>query len=376
MGAPNDNGGHGTVYLLGSDTLSAGSYDVSSVADAYILGSGSEQLGAALAAADLDADVRDELVVGAPENGSLNGAVYLFEGTLSGALTTADAALTLTGDVPLMEFGASLSAAPFTASQGALLIGGPYDSGAAYLFLDPLSDCSGCGFASDANSIFLGESTGDNAGSAVAVAGDVTCDGNADFLIGAPNHNGGDGAAYLMTSDNISAYDMKLSGINGFYTSLGSSVVGLGDVDNDGCDDFAVGAPGDLSAVFVYLGDSSIDTGVTPERVRLLGSSDGTGTNVNSAGDMDNDGIPDLLVGAEDTASLIYAATLFDGFDVADDAALVLTGVGGSSNAGAAIANIGDVNEDGYGDLLTGAPGTDSPNTDQGAVYLLFGLGL
>ena len=70
------------------------------------------------------------------------------------------------------------------------------------------------------------------------------------------------------------------------------------------------------------------------------------------------------------------AATLFDGFDVADDSAVVVTGVGGSSDAGAALTNIGDVNEDGYADLFIGAPGTDSPNTDQGATYLLFGLGL
>jgi hypothetical protein len=135
---------------------------------------------------------------------------------------------------------------------------------------------------------------------------------------------------------------------------FGSSVAHGGDVDGDGFGDLVVGAPG-ASAAFVYLGSS---TGLSSTGTRIDGpASSGFGASVASAGDVDGDGFGDLIVGAPEDASAFVFRGSHDGIHT--HASVVLTGAP-ASRFGAAVASAGDVDGDGFGDVVVGAPGGDA----------------
>ena len=136
-----------------------------------------------------------------------------------------------------------------------LLIGGSgadgdaSDSGAAWLFYGPLT---GSLSVSEADARLLGEAEGDLAGQMVAFAGDVDANGASDVLIGAyksdPDGTTDAGSAYLLLGP-ISG-EISLSASDGIFRGgeegayLGSGLSGVGDLDEDGTDDFILGAHG------------------------------------------------------------------------------------------------------------------------------------
>lgn len=176
-----------------------------------------------------------------------------------------------------------------------------------------------------------GAVAGDGIGGAVSGAGDINGDGVADLLLGAPNVDTGgvdSGAAYVVfgrTTGFAATLSLAtLDGDNGFRLQvseasqgLGSSVSAAGDVNGDGFDDlliasqrgFATGAPG---ASYLVFGSSapfdavmSLDALDLADGVRFDGRSAGdlsTGM-VSAAGDVDGDGLDDVLIGAERAAS-------------------------------------------------------------------------
>ena len=139
------------------------------------------------------------------------------------------------------------------------------DAGAAYLFLGSASGVPP-GDLSEADAIFLGDAEDDLAGSAVEEAGDVNGDGLADFLVGAPFHNGA-GAAYLVLGTVSGLPSMILTDANAkiigeaTLDGVGDSL-SAGDVNGDGYDDLLLGADDESTtgygagAAYLVLGAS------------------------------------------------------------------------------------------------------------------------
>jgi hypothetical protein len=252
----------------------------------------------------------------------------------------------------------------------------------------------------NADASFVGEDSGDFSGISVSSAGDVDGDGLGDLLIGAYlNGDGGDdaGKSYLFfgstvsaqlaadptnNSFNLSQADASFVGENGGDKN-GRSVSSAGDVDGDGLGDLLIGANGnddggtDAGKTYLFFGSSIAAGGsfdLSAADASFVGEHefDYSGSSVSSAGDIDGDGVSDLLIGAQGNddsavdsgksylvrASTLAAQLLDDPqttvFSLADiDAAFV--GHDTSEESGQRVASAGDLNGDCRDDLLTWA---------------------
>ncbi len=203
-------------------------------------------------------------------------------------------------------------------------------------------------------------------GGALAPAGDVDADGYADVMIGA----GGDNTARVYTGGmtGLTTAFIALRAPMGVTSSFGTAVAGVGDVNGDELADVVVGAP-DVNSVFVYTGvrTSGAVTLSSATLTRITGpaGSTGFGASVASAGDVNGDGFSDVVVGApgSGTAYVYYGAMA----GIATAPSATLTGPSGV-HFGSVVSSAGDVDGDGFGDVAVGAQG--SP-----AVYVYHGSG-
>lgn len=210
------------------------------------------RFGAAVAGlGDWSGDGRPDFAVGAPDANNSAGLVELF----FGGSASPTLGFTLHGRTAGDNFGSAVAGAGRThgGPRGDLLVGAPFNSdsqvwaGKVYLLL------GGSPPDTIPDMMYAGAAAGDFFGSALAGVGDVDGDGYDDFAIGAPGANDGSsvdvGRAYLFRGGATPPATSTLSVVGTSpYTELGLSVAGVGDVNADGLADWAAGAPGSPDA--------------------------------------------------------------------------------------------------------------------------------
>ncbi|MFT7616406.1 MAG: hypothetical protein ACI97A_000027 [Planctomycetota bacterium] len=225
---------------------------------------------------------------------------------------------------------------------------------------------------------FMGNASFDQFGYSVSCAGDVNGDGFDDVVVGAPFADaGGVNAGNAKILSGIDGTLLHNFDGSGSFTLLGESVSGAGDVNNDGFDDVVVGIRGDATnglgagAARVYSGvDGTI-------LYTFLGDNagDGLGNSVSGAGDANGDGYDDIVVGAtgdDNNGNSSGALRVYSGFD----GNVLFTRFGDSDfcQLGSSVSNAGDVNRDGFADVVTGAPYANANGPTAGLVRVYSGL--
>jgi len=256
------------------------------------------------------------VIVASPGYNNNSGAVMVVSNSPVTNQSLYQADLTFRGP-QYSRTGAAAAAVGDTNGDGHddLLIGSPdhspsdsYRGGTAWLLLGGVS---GTIDSYNAESGFYADSAFDQLGSAVSGIGDVNGDGNADFMIGAPNDDSGhiDGGSVTVIVNNNSTIHTAFGRLLGTsYRELaGSAICNAGDVDGDGLDDALIGAPGsdfggvDNGAVYLVYGSNLEGTQALIDAGEIyLGSNphDVTGHAVSPAGDINNDGHHDFVIGS------------------------------------------------------------------------------
>lgn len=249
----------GEVYVFHGPVL--GDLDVDD-ADATVSGEASgDSAGESLAMGDFNMDGVGDMIIGATGNGG-GGAAYLVLGPVDGDTSLADAeVLKLTGGSSDDVAGVSVALAEGACGPGvpgalvgatdAIVSAATETPGSVYLFCGITTDT----YTSGATARFDGTVIGDQVGYSVAGAGDVNGDSYGDILVGSPGDDTigtSAGMAYLLYGPVEGAYTPTTRDI-AFAAEhagdlLGSAVAGPGDVDADGLDDLLIGAAGELTA--------------------------------------------------------------------------------------------------------------------------------
>jgi hypothetical protein len=279
------------------------------------------------------------------------------------------------------------------------------------------SDIDAATFAWGSNTTgvkITGPTTNSSLGIALA-AGDIDGDGHADLAISAPYASpfrmDSAGIVYVIYGGALSENIDLATWLGDSFPSPGFKIHGsaaqslagkalsvVGDLDGDGMNELAIGAPGYMQtgAVFIVRGaprgqDVNLTAfdGPTTDGVKWVGEAGSLfGMSVSAAADFDGDGLADVIVGAPEAASpgRATAATgvsyvIFGGslahldmaqFQTSDATGVKISGTYGGQRVGDAVAGIGDVNGDGVDDVCVGAP-SDSGN--DGTAFVVFGSG-
>lgn len=254
----------------------------------------------------------------------------------------------LCGQTAGEHFGAAVADAGDIDQDGIpdILIGAPNPSGIGKVYLYSGSDRS---FMHE----FTGENAGDGFGDAVSSAGDVDGDGVIDVMIAASDFDDYRGKVYIFSGADWLILMTKTGAASS--DRLGCSVAGMGDLNDDGHSDVAVGSFGDdgagldRGAVFIYSGaDHAVLRTLTGDAYTEFGFS------IANAGDIDKDGYSDLVVGQPAYLADDGKVFVFNG----NTGALIASFVGAHSAdcLGWSVAGIGDANGDGFDDIVAGIP--------------------
>jgi len=371
VGAYSMNGGPGRAYLYlgGSAGLAASpSWTATGEANGNYFGM------SVAGAGDVNGDGYADVVVGARNYNSSVGKAYLYLGSASGLSATA--LWTATGDASTQYFGGVVAGAGDVNGDGyADVVVGAYGygsyTGRAYLYLG-----QGGGLSSSPAWTATGEVAGDYFAYAAAGAGDVNGDGYSDVVVGAYSSNSQAGKAYVYLGGATGlAASAAWAQAGAAGVRFGTAVATAGDVNGDGYADVVVGASfynSRQGRAYLYLGGAS---GLATSASWTADGEAGSifGAAVAPAGDVNGDGYSDVVVGAQGSGSVLGKAYLYLGSAAGLAATAAWTGSGAATadRYGFAVGG-GDVNGDGYADLLVGAPYN---NTSTGRAYLYGGNG-
>ncbi len=253
--------------------------------------------------------------------------------------------------------------------------------GLVYLYRGGIS-----GLDSEDYTALSGENPSDYFGYAVSTAGDLNGDGRADFLVGASGFATSTGRLYAYYGSGSYPYAelaWTAEGIRG-ADHFASAVSTAGDVNGDGYSDVLVGAwghdePGRINAGRVYLYHGAAAGVVTTPAWEDTGTAeDYFGSSVASAGDVNGDGYSDVIVGASvwhtgTGKAYVYYGSITNLSEVPDWTA---EGENLYDHFGNSVASAGDVNGDGYADVIVGAPDNDDYGNGTGKAYIYYGSAL
>jgi len=322
------------------------------------------------AAGDVNGDGYSDVIVGAYGYSSNTGRAYIFHG---GSSMNNGADVTITGEATNNNFGWSVSSAGDINGDGySDVVVGAWgyliNIGRAYIYF------GGSSMNNTADVTVTGEGTSNSFGYTVSTCGDVNGDGYSEVIVGAYGNSSNNGRAYLYDyyPNGEITYDINMTGgAAGNY--FGGSVSTAGDVNGDGYSDVIVGAYGyssNTGRAYIYFGGSSMnnvaDVTMTGEAI-----DNSFGYTVSSAGDVNGDGYSDVIVGAAGySLSIGRAYIYFGGSSMNNGADVTMTGATAGIYFGNSVSSAGDVNGDGYADVIVGALGY---SLSIGRAYVYFG---
>jgi|GEM_PF-2102258 len=376
VGAYSQQAGTGAAYLY------LGSVSGLSTTPAWTGGVGVQSwYGYSVATAgDVNGDGYSDLIVGAPEYDLVNsgGRAFVYYGSPAGPGTDPD---WVVGSVSMARFGASVGTAGDVNGDGYsdVIVGAPrYDNGYAFVYHGSADGLATDPAWSDSRSV---GATPAEFGTSVSTAGDVNGDGYADVIVGAPrceeSTNGGGVFVYYGTNGGLQSSPgwSALAGRAGAY--LGTSVATAGDVNGDGYSDVLAGAPlyeASTGWALAYYGSAS---GPAASPSWSISGGGGYGAAVGPAGDVNGDGYADALVGSYLSGASYGQAAVYYGAaaGLGATAAWSATGDQFNGNYGAAVDTAGDVDGDGYADILVGMPNYSNGQPSEGKAFAYYGGG-